>query len=78
MLPMLNLIAAPLATAGLARAGVVPWWLLAFAVVPPAVMFVVPFTPVPFAALTALGFVPAVWFGLAVLARRRAERTVAA
>ncbi|MFE5407402.1 hypothetical protein [Microbacterium sp. NPDC056569] len=78
MLPMLNLIAAPLATAGLARAGVVPWWLLAFAIVPTVVMFVVPFTPLLFAAVTAVGFVPAAWFGVAVLRRARAERAVAA
>ncbi len=78
MLPMLNLIATPLATAGLARAGVVPWWLLAFAIVPTLVMFVVPFTPVLFAAVTAVGFVPAVWFGVAILRRVRAERAVAA
>ncbi|MFF2487871.1 hypothetical protein ACFVSU_15810 [Microbacterium sp. NPDC058062] len=76
MLPMLNLIATPLATAGLARAGVVPWWLLAFAIVPTVVMFVVPFTPMLFAAVTAVGFVPAVWFGVAILQRVRAERAV--
>ncbi|WP_203581758.1 hypothetical protein [Microbacterium hibisci] len=77
MLPMLNLLAMPLATAGLARAGVVPWWLLAFAVVPTVVMFVVPFSPALFAAVTAVGFIPAVWFGLAVLRRVRAERALA-
>ena len=76
MLPMLNLIATPLATAGLARAGVVPWWLLAFAIVPTLVMFVVPFTPALFAALTAVGFVPTVWFGVAILRRVRAERSM--
>lgn len=78
MLPMLNLIATPLATAGLARAGVVPWWLLAFAIVPTVAMFVVPFTPLLFAGLTAVGFVPAVWFGFAVLRRARAARAFGA
>ena len=78
MLPMLNLIATPLVTVGLARAGVVPWWLLAFAIVPTVVMFVVPFTPVLFAVITAVGFVPAVWFGVAILHRVRAERAVTA
>jgi hypothetical protein len=78
MLPMLNLIATPLATAGLARAGVVPWWLLAFAVVPTVAMFVVPFTPLLFTGLTVIGFVPAVWFGVAVLRRARAARAFAA
>jgi hypothetical protein len=78
MLPLLNLIATPLATAGLARAGVVPWWLLAFAILPSVVMFVVPFTPLLFAAVTAVGFVPAVWFGIAILRRVRAERAIAA
>ena len=76
MLPMLNLIATPLATAGLARAGVVPWWLLAFAIVPTLVMFVVPFTPALFASVAAVGFVPAVWFGVAILRRVRAERSM--
>lgn len=74
LLPMANMIAIPLATAGLARAGVVPWWLLAFAIVPTVVMFVVPFTPILFAGVTVLGFVPAAWFGVAVLRRSRAER----
>ncbi|MGY1635593.1 hypothetical protein ACI78V_02955 [Geodermatophilus sp. SYSU D00742] len=77
VLTLLGLLGPLVGYAGLARAGVVGWWLLAPAVAALVGSMALPFSPLPHAGLALLGAVPPVVIGLRMIARRRAERAVA-
>ncbi|MGY1694796.1 MULTISPECIES: hypothetical protein [unclassified Geodermatophilus] len=64
--------------AGLARAGVIGWWVLLPAVAALVASAVLTFTPLLYAGFALVGAVPAVVVGLRMLQRRRAEAAVAA
>lgn len=74
---LLGLLGPIVGFAGLARAGVISWWLL----VPVAVALVgsaaLPFSPAGHGTLALLGAVPTVVVGLRLLQRNRAERAAA-
>ncbi|MGY2004370.1 hypothetical protein [Blastococcus sp. SYSU DS1024] len=70
---LLGLLGPLVATIGLARAGVIGWWLLAPAVASLVLAMVLTFTPLLFAGLMLLGAVPAFVVGLRLLQRNRAE-----
>ncbi|WP_456599022.1 hypothetical protein [Blastococcus sp. SYSU DS0616] len=74
---MLGLLGPLVATIGLARAGVVGWWLLAPAVASLALAVVLTFSPLLFAGLMLLGAVPAFVVGLRLIERNRAEAAAA-
>jgi hypothetical protein len=63
---------------GLARAGVISWWLLVPAVAALAASASMAFQPLPFAAFALVGAVPPVVVGLRLIQRNRAEATAAA
>jgi hypothetical protein len=60
--------------AGLARAGVVSWWLFVPAVAALVASMSMPFTPLPFAAFALVGAVPAVVIGVRMIQRHHAAR----
>ncbi|MGY1600678.1 hypothetical protein [Geodermatophilus sp. SYSU D00815] len=64
--------------AGLARAGVTGWWLLAPAVAALALSFALTFSPLPYAGFALISAVPAAVVGLRMIQRNRAEDAVAA
>ena len=63
--------------AGLARAGVISWWLFVPAVTALGASMAMPFEPLPFAAFALVGAVPAIVIGLRMIQRNRAEATAA-
>ncbi|WP_222192682.1 hypothetical protein [Modestobacter italicus] len=69
---VLGLLGPLVVCAGLARAGVTGWWLLAPALIGLGLSFALTFSPLPYAALALLGAVPAVVVGLRMLQRARA------
>ena len=69
---LLGLVGPLVALAGLARAGVTSWWLLAPAVAALGISMALPFTPLVFAAVSLVGAVPAVLVGLRMAQRGRA------
>ncbi|MGY1746096.1 hypothetical protein [Blastococcus sp. SYSU D00695] len=72
-------ILGPIVTvAGLARAGVVSWWLLAAPVAGTAASAALVFAPLPHAAFAAVSGAATVAVGLRMLQRRRAEAATAA
>ncbi|WNV76104.1 hypothetical protein [Geodermatophilus sp. DSM 44513] len=75
---LLGLVGPLVGYAGLARAGVISWWLLAPAVVSLVLATVLTFSPLLYGGLMLLGAVPAVVVGLRLLQRNRAEAAVAA
>ena len=68
---LLGLLGPLVAYAGLARAGVTSWWLLAPAVASLAIAMALPFTPLLFAGISLIGAVPAVLVGLRMVQRGR-------
>ena len=62
---------------GLARAGVISWWLLAPAVVALVASMATPFSPLLFGVYALVGAVPAVVIGLRMIQRNRAEAATA-
>jgi hypothetical protein len=77
LLTLFGLLGPLVGYAGLARAGVVGWWLLAAPVVALVASMALPFSPLPHAGLAVLGAVPAVVVGLRMIRRNRAESAVA-
>jgi hypothetical protein len=69
---LVGLVGPLVAYAGLARAGVTGWWLLAPAVAALGLSMALPFSPVPFAVVSLLGAVPAVVLGVLLVRRARA------
>ena len=78
LLTLLGLLGPLVGYAGLARAGVVSWWLLAPAVLGLALSAALTFSPLPYAGFALLGAVPAVVVGLRMISRHRAEAAVPA
>ena len=74
---LLGLLGPLVLYAGLARAGVISWWLFVPAVAALAGSMSMPFSPLPFAAFAVVGAVPAVVIGLRMIQRHRAEATAA-
>ncbi len=68
---LLGLVGPLVAYAGLARAGVTSWWLLAPAVAALAISMALPFSPLVFGAVALVGAVPAVLLGLRMVQRGR-------
>jgi hypothetical protein len=75
---LLGILGPLVAFAGLARAGVTGWWLLAPAVASIAASVALTFSPLPYAGFALVGAVPVVVVGLRMIARNRAEAAVAA
>ena len=75
-LTLLGLLGPLVVYAGLARAGVISWWLFVPAVAALAASMAMPFEPLPFAAFALVGAVPAVVIGLRMIRRSRAEGAV--
>ncbi|WP_249523331.1 hypothetical protein [Modestobacter marinus] len=71
-LTLLGLIGPVVALAGLARDGVIGWWLLAPAVAALVLSMALPFQPLLFAAFALVGAAPTVVVGLRLLQRSRA------
>ena len=61
------------AFAGLARAGVTGWWLLAPAVASIAASVALTFSPLPYAGFALVGAIPVIVVGLRMIGRNRAE-----
>ena len=78
LLTMFGLLGPLVGYAGLARAGVISWWLLAPAVLALALSAALTFSPLTYAGFALLGAVPAVVVGIRLLGRTRAEATVPA
>ena len=76
LLTMFGLLGPLVGYAGLARAGVISWWLLAPAVLALALSAALTFSPLTYAGFALLGAVPAVVVGIRLLGRTRAEATV--
>ncbi|MGY2081949.1 hypothetical protein [Modestobacter sp. SYSU DS0657] len=74
-LTLFGLIGPVVVLAGLARAGVIGWWLLAPAIASLGLSMAFPFQPMLFAAFALVGAVPTVVVGLRLLQRSRAERS---
>ncbi|MGY1707100.1 hypothetical protein ACI79C_21240 [Geodermatophilus sp. SYSU D00697] len=72
---LLGLLGPLVGYAGLARAGVISWWLLVPAVACLVLSAALTFTPLLYAGFALVGAAPAVVVGLRMIARRRAERT---
>jgi hypothetical protein len=70
-LTLLGLIGPIVGYSGLARAGVIRWWLVAPAVVALVASMATPFSPLVFAAYAVVGAVPAVVIGLRMIQRSR-------
>ncbi|MGY1740376.1 MULTISPECIES: hypothetical protein [unclassified Blastococcus] len=66
------------AVAGLARAGVISWWLLAAPVACTVASAALVFAPLPYAGFALVGAIPTAVVGLRMIQRRRAEAAVAA
>lgn len=77
LLTLLGLLGPLVGYAGLARAGVISWWLLAPAVLALVLSAALTFSPLTYAGFALLGAVPAVVVGLRLLHRNRAEAAVA-
>lgn len=77
LLTLFGLLGPLVGYAGLARAGVIGWWLLAAPVVALVASMALPFSPLGHAGFAVLGAVPAVVVGLRLLRRNRAEAAVA-
>lgn len=76
-LTLLGLLGPLVGFSGLARAGVISWWLLVPAVVALVVSMATPFSPLLFGAYALVGAVPTVVVGLRLVQRNRAEATSA-
>lgn len=76
LLTLFGLLGPLVGYAGLARAGVISWWLLAPAVLALALSAALTFSPLTYAGFALLGAVPAVVVGIRLLGRTRAEATV--
>lgn len=74
-LTLLGLLGPLVGYSGLARAGVISWWLVAPAVAALVASMATPFSPLLFAAYAVVGAVPAVVIGLRLIQRNRAEAT---
>ena len=71
---LLGLLGPIVGYAGLARAGVISWWLLVPAVACLVLSAALTFEPLLYAGFALVGAVPAVVIGLRMIARRRAEQ----
>lgn len=76
-LTLLGLLGPVIGYSGLARAGVISWWLVAPCVAALVVSMATPFSPVLFGAYALVGAVPAFAVGLRMIQRSRAEATTA-
>ena len=76
-LTLLGLLGPLVLYAGLARAGVTSWWLMAPAVAALVASAAMEFSPLPFAAFALVGAIPPVVVGLRLIQRNRAEATAA-
>ena len=74
-LTLLGLLGPVIGYSGLARAGVISWWLVAPCVAALVVSMATPFSPVLFGAYALVGAVPAFAVGLRMIQRSRAEAT---
>ncbi|MGY1659714.1 hypothetical protein ACI78Q_00655 [Geodermatophilus sp. SYSU D00705] len=74
---LLGLLGPLVGFTGLARAGVISWWLLVPAVVCLALSAALTFSPLLYAGFALVGAVPPVVVGLRMIARRRAEQSAA-
>ena len=72
---VLGLVGPLVGYVGLARAGVLSWWLLVPAVAALAASASMEFSPLPFAAFALVGAVAPVAVGLRLIQRNRAEAT---
>jgi hypothetical protein len=78
LVTVLGLVGPLVGYVGLARAGVIDWWLLVPAVASLVASASMEFQPLPFAAFALVGAVPALVVGLRIIQRRKAEEAVAA
>ncbi|MGY1752058.1 hypothetical protein [Blastococcus sp. SYSU D01042] len=76
-LTLLGLLGPLVGFSGLARAGVISWWLLVPAVAALVASMATPFSPLLFAGYAVVGAVPAVVIGLRMIQRNRAEAAAA-
>lgn len=76
-LTLLGLIGPLVVYAGLARAGVISWWLFVPGIAALAASMAMPFEPLSFAAFALVGAVPTVVIGLRLIRRNRAEAAAA-
>lgn len=76
-LTLFGLLGPVIGFSGLARAGVINWWLLAPAVLALVASMATPFTPLLFGVYALVGAVPAVVVGLRMIQRSRAEAATA-
>lgn len=77
-LTLLGLLGPFVVYAGLARAGVTSWWLMAPAAAALVASAAIAFSPLPHAAFTVVGAVPVVLVGLRMIQRSRAAGATAA
>lgn len=76
-LTLLGLLGPVVGYSGLARAGVISWWLVAPCVAALVVSMATPFSPLLFGAYALVGAVPAFAVGLRMIRRSRAEAVTA-
>lgn len=76
-LTLFGLLGPLVGLSGLARAGVITWWLVAPAAVALVASMATPFSPLLFGAYALVGAVPAIVVGLRMIARSRVETAVA-
>ncbi|MBN1091345.1 hypothetical protein JKP75_01290 [Blastococcus sp. TML/M2B] len=76
-LTLFGLLGPVIAYSGLARAGVISWWLVAPCVASLVASMATPFSPVLFGVYALVGAVPAIAIGLRMIQRSRVEATTA-
>ncbi|MGY1812735.1 hypothetical protein [Blastococcus sp. SYSU D00820] len=78
LITLFGILGPIVAAAGLMRAGVLSWWLLAAPIACTVASALLVFSPLPYAGFALVGAVPTVVVGLRMLQRRRAEAAVPA